>query len=179
MLILPYYTWINMNPPVIPKLYWGALSQEQRIAEMCKKIAGLESYMSYLSKQTVDMGKEIRDEVLRIIDANWIELNAALDDLRRDTSQELQALRDWVEAQTFTSNVWDVTTGSNQTSVTSMRRLFADVTIYGTTVDKLATSNVYPTVDQLSASNWNVRALAVRGADVLEDQDPGQWTPSN
>lgn len=179
MLICPYTTWISQNPPVLPKLYWGAISQEQRIAEICRAVSGLESYLKYLSHRVEDLEAEIRAEVLKIVDETQQAIMAALDDVLEDTRDQIADIRAWVEAQTLSTLVWDVTTGEARSSIESMRRLFFDVTVFGTTVQQLATSTLYPTVEALARSGWNVRALAVIGAEVLDHvTDESPWAAS-
>lgn len=175
MFIYPYYTWITQNPPALPKLYWGTISQEQRLAKICKTIAGLEGYMTYLSQVVIDLQDDIRDEVQWIIDEATAEIDAAIEQLRGDVYLQIQELREWVEAQTFSQNTWDVTRGLSTNSIDAMRRTFFDVTVDGTTVDHLATSTKYATVDSLAQSGWNCRALAVIGATVLDETYPNQW----
>lgn len=175
MFIYPYYTWITQNPPALPKLYWGTISQEQRIARICKTICGLEGYMAYLSKSVIDLQDEIRDDVQDIIDEARAEIDDALAGLRRDVYIQIQDLRKWVEEQTLSQSIWDVTRGLSGNSIDVMRRTFFDVTVEGTTVDHLATSKKYPTVDTLANSGWNCRSLAVIGATVLDETYPNQW----
>lgn len=175
MILLPYFAWLTQNPPVVPKLYWGAISQEQRLAEICKKIYGIEGYLKYLSHATQQLEDDIRREVQDVMAAAIDDMNAALDEIRTSTSRELAALRAWVEAQSFSAMLWDVTQGAKTDGVTAMRDLFWDVTIEGCTVDDLAASVTYPTVDALAASQYNVRMLAVRGATMLEIEDTAQW----
>lgn len=179
MIIFPYCTWIMSHPPVIPKLYFGAISQEQRILEMCKKIKGVEDYLVYLSDAVVGLSDEIKAEVEQIVSESEAEIMAALDELRSYTDEEIEALKEWVRAQTFSTLQWDVTRGMATDSVDAMRRTFFDVTVFGTTVDQLAESTLYPTVDALSASGWNCRALAVIGARVLDHTgDMSPWIVS-
>lgn len=175
MILLPYYSWIMQYPPAVPKLYFGAISAEQRIKEICCKIEGLERYMEYLSKQAIEFEDHIQAELLRIVEETMAALDEAMAEILRTTGDELQALRDWVEQQTYAAEVWDVTTGSRQAGVDAMRRLFADVTVDGATVDELAASENVTTVSALSDSGWNVRALAVIGAQVLGETYPEQW----
>ncbi len=175
MIILPYFAWLTQNPPVVPKLYFGAISQEQRLAEICKKIYGIEGYLKYLSHATQQLEDDIRREVQDVMAAAIDDMNAALDEIRASTSRELAELREWVEDQSFSAMLWDVTLGTRIDGVTAMRDLFRDVTVEGCTVDQLASSTRYPTVADLAASQYNVRMLAVRGATMLEIDDQAQW----
>ena len=173
--ILPYYPWIIAHPPVIPKLYYGAISIEQRTLEMAKKICGIESYLGYLSQQIAGLEDDIKtyiDDAMADIEQ---DLQDAISLLSLDLHREMDELREWVEAQAFSTAQWDVTRGLTTTSVEAMRRIFADVTVDGTTVDRLTASTRYQTVDALAASGWNCRALAVIGATVLDETYPQQW----
>lgn len=177
MIILPYWTWLTANPPVLPKLYWGAISQEQRLAEICKKVYGVEGYLKYLSDQVVGLTDEIKAEVEEIIAESQAEIIAALEAFEDRTDNRIDALIEWVREQTFSIQTWDVTRGLLTSSVDAMRRIFFDVTVFGTTVKDLAESTLYQTVHDLAYSGWNVRALAVIGARVLDrvgDNTP--WT---
>lgn len=176
MIILPYYTWIMQNPPVLPKLYWGAISQEQRLAEICRKVWGVEHYLKYLSDQVVELEDEIKAEVEEIIAESQAEIIAALKEFEDKTDDRIDQLIEWVESQTFSIQTWDVTRGLTTSSVDAMRRIFFDVTILGTTVKQLAESPKYPTVQALAYSGWNTRALAVIGARVLDhESDNTPW----
>lgn len=175
MIILPYSQWILTSSPTIPKLYWEVKSSEQRILEICRRIHGLEMYADYLSSAMVDLREDIARQLADVV----VELRAMLDDALADIAatvdEELAELRDWVEEQTFTHVSWDVTHGTQEDGVIAMRNLFADVTTDGTTVDRLAASQAYPTVDSLASSGWNVRALAVIGETVLGTENQQQW----
>ena len=41
---MPYSVWLN-STPVIPKLYWGVYSQEERILHICKEIGNMVAYL--------------------------------------------------------------------------------------------------------------------------------------
>lgn len=173
--ILPYWPWIMANPPAIPALYYGAISVEQRDLEICKKIAGIEAYLKYLSEATAKLGAEIRAETQAMIDDIEEQLEGEMEILRRDLQEQIRALIAWVKEQTYSVRTWDVTRGLLTDSVDAMRRIFFDVTTDGATVDQLANSNTYATVDALAQSGWNSRALAVIGATVLGIEDQAQW----
>lgn len=173
--ILPYWTWIISNPPAIPKLYYGAVSVEQRDLEICKKIAGIESYLKYLSEATAKLSNEIRAEIEATIDEIEEQLEAELETLRRDLQEQIRDLIQWVQEQTFSVQTWDVTRGLRDNSVETMRRIFFDVTTEGVTVDELATNSEFPTVDDLANSGFNCRALAVIGARILGIENQTQW----
>lgn len=175
MFIYPYYTWITQNPPALPKLYWGTISQEQRLAKICKTICGLEGYLAYLSKSVAGLQDEILAEVQDLIAETEKEIDDALEELRGDVYTQIKELKDWVHEQTFSQHIWDVTRGLATDSVDAMRRTFFDVTTDGATVDELATSTKYQTVDALANSGWNCRALAVIGATVLDLTNDNQW----
>lgn len=176
MLILPYRLWITQYPPAIPKLYYGAISQEQRMCEIAKRIYGVEKYLEYLSSTISGLEESIRKEVEALIEEAQAEIEKTFEEIRTVLDAEIEDLRAWVEAQTFSVESWDVTRGRTDTSVEVNRRLFFDVTVFGTTVQQLAESERYQTVQQLAESGWNVRALAVIGAEVLDHvQDPTPW----
>ena len=177
MIILPYCTWIMQNPPVLPKLYWGAISQEQRLAEICRKTYGIEMYLHYLSDHIAGLEDEIKAEVEEMLADAQAEIIAALKEFEDKTDDRIDELIEWVEAQTFSIQTWDVTRGLTTSSVDAMRRIFFDVTVLGTTVKQLAESTKYQTVQALANSGWNVRALAVIGARVLDhESDNTPWT---
>lgn len=176
MVITPYRVWIMQSPPVVPKLYWDAYSQEERIKKICIKVEGLERYLTYLSEQVANLRQELRAELIRLINEAKAALQQQMDELVAYIDEQVEELKQWVRDNTRAEGVWDVTTGSTQDSVKSMRRLFFDVTVHGTTVDELATTEKYPTVDALAQSGWNARALAVIGAYILDTQDdPTPW----
>lgn len=173
--IIPYYPWIMANPPAIPSLYYGAVSIEQRDLEMCKKIAGIESYLRYLSEATSKLSAEMRAYVDAAIDEVEAQLEAEISTLRADVQEQIVDLIAWVKEQTYSVRTWDVTRGLLTDSVDAMRRIFFDVTTDGATVDQLSNSDTYDTVDALAQSGWNSRALAVIGATVLGIEDQSQW----
>lgn len=179
MTILPYLPWITANPPALPKLYFGAISQEQRLAAICKKLGGMEAYLKYLSESISGLSEEIRTEVQAIIDELEAELDDAMSALNSEVRRQIEELREWVQRQTWATSTWDVTRGLADNSVEVMRNTFFDVTVFGTTVDDLAESDVYQTVDALAMSGWNTRALAVIGARVLDRiADNSPWIVS-
>lgn len=179
MFILPPYSrWITTSPPVVPKLYWDAYSQEERIKRICCRIHSIEQYLDYLNKAMADLETDLRKALQKIIDDTNAALDDAINEMRIFVDESIDDMRAWVEAQTFSMNVWDVTTGAAINSVPAMRRLFFDVTVHGCTVGELATSARIPSVQALSDSGWNVRALAVIGAQVLDANNPQQWVPT-
>lgn len=173
--ILPYWPWIIANPPAIPKLYYGAISVEQRDLAICKKIAGIESYLKYLSEATAQLSNEIRAETQAMVDAIEEQLDAEISTLRRELQEQIRELTQWVQEQTFSVQTWDITRGLRDDSVDTMRRIFFDVTTEGVTVDELATNSEFPTVDDLANSGYNCRALAVIGARILGIENQRQW----
>ncbi len=175
MNIVPYFPWIVAHPPVIPKLYYGVISQEQRLLKITEKIAGMEAYLSYLSQLLAQLPAEMRRETQMMIDGVRSQLEREMDSLSKDVQDQLDDIRTWVREQTWSVQTWDVTRGRRTDSVDAMRRIFHDVTTYGATVEQLATSSVYPTVASLATSGWNCRALAVIGATVLQIDDQQQW----
>lgn len=174
----PFRKWITLSPPVIPALYWDAYSQEERIKRICCRIHGIEEYLDYLRDAIVDLERELRGEIEDLIEETEAELAEAIESMRAFVDDSISDMRAWVEAQTFSMNVWDVTTGAAISSVLAMRRIFFDVTVHGCTVGELSESTRLPTVQALSDSGWNVRALAVIGAQVLDQDNPDQWMPS-
>ena len=176
MIIYPYRTWILANPPAVPALYFNVVSQEQRLKAICTKLAGLEGYMKYLSGSVAGLEDEIIEKVDEIVADTERRIDNALSALSADIEAQLDDLRAWVREQTFSMSQWDVTRGLATSSVEAMRRTFFDVTVFGTTVDNLNESDLYPTVDALARSGWNCRALAVIGARVLGDTgDMSPW----
>lgn len=176
MFIIPYSQWILQSSPTIPKLYWSVTSQEQRIAEICRRIGCLEGYANYLAKTIGDMQDDFAREIAQLASDIRAELAEAIDDIMTSVDDDIQELREWVMSQSFAQGTWDVTRGLRTDAIDGMRRMFADVTVEGTTVDELALSTKYPTVDSLASSGYNVRALAVRGAWMLDEPNPNQWT---
>lgn len=53
-LISPYHLW---EPPtwIIPKMYWDAMSQEQRVHAICRQIEKLICYVDYLGGNVDDL----------------------------------------------------------------------------------------------------------------------------
>lgn len=167
---LPYCQWILQSPPAIPKLYWDAYSQEERIKRICMHVEGLEQYLAYLSELLPRFQDELRRELIKIIEETQRELEAQMRELEDYIDEQVRELKEWVIEHTRAEGIWDVTTGATEDSVTAMRRLFFDVTVHGTTVDDLAESDRFQTVDALSDSGWNARALAVIGGYILDTQ---------
>lgn len=46
--IPPYGAFVLPDPPVIPKLYWGALTQEERIRKLCQELHRICEYANQL-----------------------------------------------------------------------------------------------------------------------------------
>lgn len=59
---MPYSVWLNTTP-VIPKLYWGVYSQEERMLHVCKEIARIVAYLDEVGA-TVD---EIEERVEKLL----------------------------------------------------------------------------------------------------------------
>lgn len=60
---MPYSVWLDTTP-VIPKLYWGVYSQEERMLHVCKEIARIVAYLDELGA-TVD---EIEERVHKLLE---------------------------------------------------------------------------------------------------------------
>lgn len=48
MFVPPYGAFVLPDPPVIPKLYWGALTQEERIRKLCHELHKICEYANTL-----------------------------------------------------------------------------------------------------------------------------------
>lgn len=175
MIILPYKLWIMQSPAIVPKLYWDAYSQEERIKRICYKVEHLEGYLSYLSGGLDDF----QDEIRTIVMESERRLAEAMEELREYVDDEATDLRAWVEDKLdhalASQRTWDVTRGQFTDSIDGMRRMFFDVTVDGATVDELATNTRYPSVDDLADCGYNVRALAVRGGNMLGIDTSYNW----
>lgn len=90
-LISPYHLW---EPPtwVIPKMYWDAMSQEQRVHAICRQIEKLICYADYLGGNVDDLTikyDELRADFDKFMEsgfddyyyeqiAKWVDDNAPL-----------------------------------------------------------------------------------------------------
>lgn len=71
----PIYSGWTAFTPTIPKLYWDAYSQEQRIKMLCKNFSKAEQYLDYIAQMTNDWSGEYTEEVQQKLD----EFEALLD----------------------------------------------------------------------------------------------------
>lgn len=84
----PYSVWLNTTP-VIPKLYWGVYSQEERILHLCKEIARIVAYLDSVGAEVDEIEQRVNDLLKDFADQfdeyykNQIEewLDANLEDL--------------------------------------------------------------------------------------------------
>lgn len=58
----PLYPWPGWMPttPVLPKLYWEAITPEQELQELCKRLHTLYDYASQLGIVTTEQGEQIK-----------------------------------------------------------------------------------------------------------------------
>ena len=58
----PLYPWPGFlpNTPVLPKLYWEAITPEQELQELCKRLHMLYDYATQLGVVTTEQGEQIR-----------------------------------------------------------------------------------------------------------------------
>lgn len=58
----PLYPWPGWMPttPVLPKLYWEAITPEQELQELCKRLHTLYDYASQLGVVTTEQGEQIK-----------------------------------------------------------------------------------------------------------------------
>lgn len=58
----PLYPWPGFMPttPVLPKLYWEAITPEQELQELCKRLHMLYDYATQLGTITGEQGEQIR-----------------------------------------------------------------------------------------------------------------------
>lgn len=58
----PLYPWPGFvpNTPVLPKLYWEAITPEQELQELCKRLHMLYDYASQLGVVTTEQGQQIQ-----------------------------------------------------------------------------------------------------------------------
>lgn len=78
---IPYYGLWNPKSTVVPKLYWGAYSQEQRIHALCREYAKLIAYDDALAEKLNDTAKIVND-----LEKNFPEL---IDEKTREYINEL------------------------------------------------------------------------------------------
>jgi len=88
--LYPYRTWLMMHPPVLPKLYWGAISQEQRIAEICRRLCSVTDYLNYLSEVIVDLPEQMK----AYTDAAIAEFQSELDDVLAQIQELVESMED-------------------------------------------------------------------------------------
>lgn len=143
----------------------------------------LDEFSSNLEATISALDESVNTRISNMEETTQAEMQALDDDVNERVQsltdyidQTVEELVEWVQEQSFSDHVWDVTRGTLTDSVDGMRRLFYDVTVHGTTVEQLAETDRYPTVSDLATSGWNVRALAVIGAIVLDHTtDPSPW----
>lgn len=58
----PLFPWPGWMPttPVLPKLYWEAITPEQELQELCKRLHVLYDYASQLGVVTTEQGEQIK-----------------------------------------------------------------------------------------------------------------------
>lgn len=61
-MVLGYPAWALDSAPVIPKFYWDAYSQEQRIHYICKELHKLVNYADYLGAQ-INLDHELIEQL--------------------------------------------------------------------------------------------------------------------
>lgn len=57
--LFPWPGWMP-NTPVLPKLYWEAITPEQELQELCKRLHLLYDYASQLGALTTEQGEQIK-----------------------------------------------------------------------------------------------------------------------
>lgn len=57
--LFPWPGWMP-NTPVLPKLYWEAITPEQELQELCKRLHVLYDYASQLGVVTTEQGEQIK-----------------------------------------------------------------------------------------------------------------------
>lgn len=57
---MPYSVWLNTTP-VIPKMYWGIYSQEERIMHLCKEIAHIVAYLDSVGAEVDEIEQRVND----------------------------------------------------------------------------------------------------------------------
>lgn len=145
--------------PVIPKLYWDVYSAEQRMKAICERISKAEQYMDYVADTVNDYSKNISDEVAAELEQAHIELM----NLREELIELVMQIGEG-------SLVWNVQYGKYDSSINSIRDMFADVTVHALYIDELNALDM--TVEELANSGLNVKGLAVMSRWLVNDSEP-------
>lgn len=157
-----YPRFIMASPPVLPRLYWDPISDEQRIKWICERVEMIED--GYGKCLTIDDFNEF----LALLEKDQQEQTQEAHDYADAQDQKVIAyLMEVIDKLQIGMLVWDVTQGKYTDSVEANRNMFDWVTVDGITVDTLA--NLPLTVDQLAESGLNVRGLAVYGRYLVGD----------
>ena len=157
--ITPFPAFTNWTP-VIPKMYWGVYSTEQRLKAICERLCKSEAYMDYVARTINDYAENVSEEVQAELDAAHRELVALREELIALILETGEGSLDW-----------DVTKGRYDSSVNAMRSLFYDVTVHAIDCEQLSDIPDF-TVSDLADSGLNVRGLAVMSRWLIDHDQP-------
>lgn len=80
--LFPWPGWMP-NTPVLPKLYWEAITPEQELQELCKRLHLLYDYASQLGALTTEQGEQIK----QLIEQFQKFIESGFDDYYREQIQ--------------------------------------------------------------------------------------------
>lgn len=155
---LPPFSAFIPSPPVIPTFYWDVYSQEQRIKTMCEAIEKSQQYLDVITEAINNLHDSIEENNKTII----VQVTQQLEQTKNEITHELNQLKTYVDnaLANITANmyVWDVTSGQDENSKTSLRHLFFATTEYGMTIEEFNEQNM--TVEELAKSDLNTLGVA-------------------
>lgn len=147
--------YVLKSPPAIPKLYWDAYSQEQRIKMICQCIDAL--YESY--NGLVGNVNELVGDTSQKFDDLYADMVQRVAQLRRDITDMLAEL-------TKGQLQWDCQLGDYRPTIDAQRDMFNDVTVHSMTIGEFDELDL--TVESLANCGLTVQGLAVH-SDSLAD----------
>lgn len=162
----PYWRWVDIFTPVIPKAYFDIYSQEELIKWLFRNIDGLSKYCSQIADELNNSGFVTRREV-----------ETMLAPLRSRISE----LQDAITALASQSADYDVQRGEFTDSAQAMRDMFEDVTVHSFTIAQfdewIDANNI--TVADLADIPLNVKGLSVisRSLDPANFESKLQFAP--
>lgn len=155
---LPPFSAFIPSPPVIPTFYWDVYSQEQRIKTICEAVGKSQQYLDTISDAINDLHDSIEENNAELI----AHVTKQLENTQNEIAIELNLLKAYVDNAladiTASMYIWDVTTGKNENSKSSLRHLFFATTEYGMTITEFNKQNI--TVEELTNSGLNALGVA-------------------
>ena len=165
-MMYPYWRWVDIFTPVIPKAYFDIYSQEELIKWLFRNIDGLSKYCSQIADELANSGFMTRKEVEALLQPLY---NAVSD------------IREMVTVLSAQSADYDVQRGEFTDSANAMRDMFEDVTVHSFTIEQFnewVDANGI-TAETLADIPLNVKGLAVisRSLDPANFESTLQFAP--